>query len=32
MLETEISYYEENLPDWLERHEGRVFFLSRFRN
>jgi hypothetical protein len=28
MLETEIGYYEENLPHWLERHEGRVVLVK----
>ena len=24
MLENEIAFYDENLPTWLERQEGRV--------
>jgi hypothetical protein len=28
MLEEEIGYYEECLPIWLERHEGRVVLVK----
>jgi hypothetical protein len=28
MLEEEIQFYEENLPDWLQRHEARVVLVK----
>jgi hypothetical protein len=28
MLEDEIGFYQENLPTWLERHEGRVVLVK----
>ncbi len=28
MLDDEIQYYEENLPDWLQRHEAHVVLVK----
>ncbi|HEY7032170.1 MAG TPA: hypothetical protein VH482_12605 [Thermomicrobiales bacterium] len=28
MLDEEIRFYEENLPDWLQRHEARVVLVK----
>jgi hypothetical protein len=28
VLEEEIRFYEENLPDWLQRHEARVVLVK----
>jgi hypothetical protein len=28
MLDDEIGFYEENLPAWLDRHEGRVVLVK----
>ena len=28
MLDEKIRFYEENLPDWLQRHEARVVLVK----